>query len=826
MISEAEKQLSILDHERAALLTRLEDLRRRRATPAFPSDTGGCCGAVITKGSPAIEKLALFRRLFRGREDVYPRRWENLKTGRSGYQPACANEWAAGLCDKRSAKCSECAHRQFIPLTDDTIRHHLMGFDPSEPLVRKEPRDFTIGVYPLLPDERCWFLAADFDKATWERDAIALVETCRGHHVPAALERSRSGKGGHVWIFFAEAIPAVLARQLGSYLLTKTMERRPDIGLDSYDRLFPSQDTMPQGGFGNLIALPLQRKPRELGNSLFVDDDLTPYADQLAFLSSLRPMSLEGVAALVEQAQRAGQILGVRTVVTEGDDDEPWTTSPSRHQPDPPVVGPLPERVAVVLGNQVYVPKEALPPSLVNRLIRIAAFQNPEFYKAQAIRLSTFGKPRIISCAEDYPRHIALPRGCADETVGLLQSLHVGVDVVDEREPGVALDVQFHGVLRPDQQEAFGALIAYDTGVLAATTAFGKTVIAARLIAARGVNTLVLVHRQQLLDQWGERLAQFLGLERTAIGQIGAGKRKPLGCVDVALLQSLCRKGIVDDVVAQYGHLMFDECHHLPAISFELVARACKARYVTGLSATAIRKDGHHPIIFMQCGPIRHRVDARAQAELRPFDHRVIVRPTDLFWEQPEAAATPPTIHELYALLASDEARNRLIVADVLQSLALGRSPVVLTERRDHLELLGSRLRPLVRNLVVLRGGMGAKQRRAVAEQLASIPDDEERVLLATGRYLGEGFDDARLDTLFLAMPISWKGTVAQYAGRLHRLHGLKSEVIIYDYADLQVPMLARMHARRLKGYQAIGYQVEQPSPSLDAERRRRASPH
>jgi superfamily II DNA or RNA helicase len=472
-------------------------------------------------------------------------------------------------------------------------------------------------------------------------------------------------------------------------------------------------------------------------------------------------------------------------------------------------VGPFPERIEVVLGNQVYIAKEGLPPSLINRLIRIAAFQNPEFYKAQAMRLSTFGKPRIIACAEDYPRHLGLPRGCLDEAVALLGSVDVATDVRDERESGQPIEVRFQGELRPDQQAAFEQLAAHDCGVLAATTAFGKTVVAARLIAERGVNTLVLVHRQQLLDQWVERLAQFLDLKPAAIGQIGAGKRKPLGCVDVALIQSLCRKGVVDDVVAQYGHLVVDECHHLPAVSFEQVARACKARYLTGLSATAFRKDGHHPIIFMQCGPIRYRVDARTQADLRPFGHRVVVRQTAFQVKESQSPEGRPSIQELYSLLAGDEERNTMIVADVLEALAQGRSPVVLTERRDHLDLLAARLEPVVGNLVVLRGGMGAKQRRAVAEQLARIPDDEERVLVATGRYLGEGFDDARLDTLFLTMPISWKGTLAQYAGRLHRLHDQKTEVLIYDYADLEVPMLARMHAKRLKGYQMIGYSVE-----------------
>jgi superfamily II DNA or RNA helicase len=815
MIAETERRLSALDQERAALICQLEDLRGGCSEATAPPQRAAAVPAgPVTKDSSTSEKLALFRRLFRGREDVYARRWESLRTGRSGYQPACRNEWVSGLCGKPKTKCADCAQREFLPVTDDVIRHHLMGFDPSEPSAHGVPGDLTIGVYPLLLDETCWFLAADFDEATWETDAVAFLETCRAHSVPAGLERSRSGQGGHVWIFFAEPVPASLARKLGSFLLTKTMERRPEIGLDSYDRFFPNQNTLPQGGFGSLIALPLQRKPREQGNSLFVDDGLVPYEDQLAFLSSLHPMSLQAVASIVEDAQRTGQILGVRMAVTEGDEDEPWMAPPSRRTPEPTLVGPFPQATAIVLGNQVYVPKEELPLPLVNRLIRLAVFQNPEFYKAQAMRLSTFGKPRIISCAENYPHHIALPRGCLEEVVDLFQSIGVKVEVRDEREGGQALPLGFQGTLRPDQEEAFKHLAAHDFGVLAATTAFGKTVVAARLIAERGVSTLILVHRQQLLDQWVERLSQFLGLEPSAIGQVGAGKRRPRGSVDVALMQGLCRKGVVDDVVAQYGHLVIDECHHLPAVSFELVARASKARYITGLSATAVRKDGHHPIIFMQCGPIRHRVGAREQAGLRPFDHRVIVRETALRVSETQNAEAAPTIHGLDSLLLHDEARNEMIVGDVLEALSRGRSPVVLTERREHLDLLVTRLEPLVRNLVAPRGGMGVKQRRAVAEQLAGIPDDEERVLVATGRYLGEGFDDARLDTLFLTMPISWKGTLAQYAGRLHRLHDQKTEVLIYDYADLQVPMLARMHAKRIRGYEAIGYRVERgPAP-------------
>lgn len=800
LLKDVEAQIAALDVERSRLLAYQESLRQARERleeKQLHSQPKGH----ITADSPPQQKITLLRRLFRGREDVYARRWESAKTGKSGYQPACQNEWIGGICDKRKVKCADCPHRVFLPLTDTVVANHIRGYEPSD----RTFRDFTVGIYPLLPDETCWFLAVDFDKATWQDDALAFMETCRAYHIPAGLERSRSGNGGHIWIFFAEPIHASLARKLGAFLLTDTMTRRPEIGLDSYDRFFPNQDTMPQGGFGNLIALPLQRKPRERGNSLFVDDHLVPYPDQLAFLSSLKPMSFDAVATLVDDAQRKGQILGVRMAVE--DDESPWAAPPSRRLRDIKITGIIPKQLTLVLGNQVYIPKEQLPPSLINQIIRIAAFQNPEFYKAQAMRLLTFGKPRIISCAEDFSRHIGLPRGCHEELLALLTSLGIKVEVVDERNAGSTIDLIFQGSLRPEQQTAVEHLLPHDTGVLAATTAFGKTVVASYLIATRKANTLVLVHRQQLLDQWVERLMQFLGLQRKEIGQIGGGKSRRTGIVDVALIQSLCRKGVVEDLVAEYGHLVVDECHHLSAQSFELVARACKAQYVTGLSATPTRKDGHDPIIFMQCGPIRYRVDARKQAAQRPFDHRVIVRNTTLRLDAPEGDK-PPTIQDLYAAMVTDEARNAMILQDVITAVKSGRSPVVLTERKEHLELLARELQEHFEHVIVLKGGMGAKQRKAIATQLDEIPDTTPRVLVATGRYLGEGFDDPRLDTLFLTMPISWKGTLAQYAGRLHRLHDQKSEVIIYDYADIDIPMLSRMFEKRLSGYRVIGYNV------------------
>jgi superfamily II DNA or RNA helicase len=428
------------------------------------------------------------------------------------------------------------------------------------------------------------------------------------------------------------------------------------------------------------------------------------------------------------------------------------------------------------------------------------------------MRLPTYGTPRLISCAEDQAQHLALPRGCLEDVEECLSRLGIQLLVRDERRAGTPLAVSFRGELRPEQQPAARALLAHDTGVLSATTAFGKTVVAAWLIAQRGVNTLVLVHRQQLLEQWVERLSAFLGLPAKAIGRIGGGRKRPTGVVDVALIQSLIRKGVVDDRVGDYGHLVVDECHHLPALSFEQVARQAKARFLTGLSATVTRKDGHQPILFMQCGPVRYRVDAKEQARTRPFTHTVVVRPTDFrarLTSEPQAGVP---IHQLYTDLATDPIRNELICREVVEAVRDGRSPLVLTERTGHLQHLAERLAGHVPHLFVLQGGLGQRALRAVLAELAASPEGEGRVLLATGRFIGEGFDDARLDTLFLALPVSWRGTIAQYAGRLHRLHDRKREVRIYDYADLNDPMLARMFDRRCRGYTAIGYALCLPA--------------
>ncbi len=787
-IAKLQSRLAALDVERAGLKVQLEELEKLNLAvqPEIFDPPGMSVEA----------KIRLFRSLFKGRADIFPIRWESSKTSKSGYAISCGNEWVRGLCNKPRVKCSSCEHKAFLPVTDEIIRFHLTGRDARH-------RPFCVGVYPMLQDETCWFLAADFDKEHWEADVTAFIKTCDNLQVPAYVERSRSGNGAHVWFFFANAVPAADARQLGTYLLTKTMDSHPELGFASYDRLFPSQDTLPKGGLGNLIALPLQNTPRGYGNSVFLDASLKPYPDQWALLSSVERISPKRLNTLISEAKSANHLISLPFPEDDEFAKTPWVLSPSRPHRKRETSEKLPKQLAVVVSDQIYIAKAGLPPSLRNDILRLAAFQNPEFYRAQAMRFPTFGKPRIIACTEDFPLHLALPRGVFPDLRELTQSLGVELLIKDERFLGERIQTAFTGQLTDKQRAAQKALLAEYTGVLSATTGFGKTVLAASLIAERGINTLILVHRRQLLDQWLARLDTFLDTEHIKIGHLGAGKRKLSGQIDVAIIQSLVKQGKVDDCVADYGQVIVDECHHISAVSFELVARRSKAKYFLGLTATPFRKDGHHPIIFMQCGPIRFRVDAKEEAAKRNFNHHYFLRHTEFSLVD---TGGPHSIQSIYEKLAQDEARNDLIFDDVLKSLDAGRSPVLLTERREHVEHFAKRFIGFAKNIIVLQGGMGVKQRRDAYDKLKNLPISEERLIIATGRYLGEGFDDARLDTLFLAMPISWRGTLAQYAGRLHRTHDGKDDVVIIDYVDGRVPMLSRMQKKRTAGCKNLGY--------------------
>ena len=757
------------------------------------------------------EKVNLFLSLFAGRDDVFAKRWENAQKSASGYVPACNNDWRP-VCPKAGGgrmKCGDCPKQNFIRLDAGAIEKHLKG-------------DLTIGVYPMFPDETCRFLAFDFDGKDYSpgelhRDVSAVLEVCSEKQISMTVERSRSGKGVHFWIFFSENIPAATARKFGSSLITHAMDKHHELAFKTYDRLIPSQDTLPNGGFGNLIALPLQKSPRIKNNSVFVDESFNAYADQWNFLHGVKKYTLDEIERFIRELSPKGE-LGV--LHKDEEDEKPWEgkkSAPKMTWFD------FPETVNIVRANMLYIKKEGISSPALNTLKRLAAFQNPDFYKAQAMRLSTYKIRRIISCSEETEQYLCLPRGLEEEISKVLKDAGVKVKWITEINDGRRIDVTFNGELLYEQQQAAEALLAHDNGVLSAATAFGKTIIGANLIARLLVNTLVLVHRTSLLSQWMERLNEFLIIneepvteftpkehkkKKNLIGQIGGGKNNPSGIIDVAVMQSLVSGDKVRESVKNYGMVIVDECHHVSAYSFEKVLKTVNAKYVYGLTATPARKDGHHPIIYMHCGKIRYRVDAKRQAEARPFEHYIIPRFTR-FQKPAHQDEKKWTIADIYRDVQNSEIRNNLIVQDVIAAVKQGRNPIILTERTDHVKDLTDRLKPYIGNVFSMTGGISQKKSRELLQAVADIPPDEPFTLIATGQYAGEGFDMPRLDTLFLAMPISWKGTVQQYAGRLHRLFAGKSEVQIYDYVDIHVAMLERMYQRRLKGYAAIGYKAK-----------------
>ena len=775
--------------------------------------TANLPNSIISNKSESSEKIGLFITLFKGRDDVYAKRWDNRKKRTCGYSPVCLNEWAAGICIKPKSSCSGCAHKSYAILDETVIENHLRG-------------NIVAGVYPLLPDETCCFLAIDFDEAGWKNDISILRKVCTEHAIPHAVERSRSGNGGHVWFFFSDPISAALARKLGTALLTNAMDRRHEIRFKSYDRLFPNQDTLPKGGFGNLIALPLQKAAREYGNSEFVDENFQSYPDQWAFLSKIRKLSEENIEHLISKLC-PGPELGELKIDDEEDAErarKPWESRKIALSKND-----FPDHIEIVRANMLFIPKTGISQRGLNHLKRLASFKNPMFFRQQAMHLPTYGHPRIISCADETNDYICLPRECREDLTQALVEVGVHYRITDKTSAGKRINVSFKGELRGEQSIALERLLRHETGILSGTTAFGKTVVALKLIAERKVNTLILVDRVSLLSQWEKRILEFLDIDEThsdpieavakkrgrkkktcEVGQLGAGRNTLSGIVDIALMQSLSRKGEIKGCVQDYGMIIADECHHASAFTYESILKSARAKYVYGLTATPTRKDGHHPIFFMHCGPIRYRDNPQKQAEQRPFDHFVVPRFTSLRiplgTENKEAS-----IQDLYSEIIDSELRNQQIIDDVLANCELGRNCLVLSLRTAHVDNLANKLRELVpdSDVITLTGGMGTKATRDVFQRIAEISEERKVILVATGHFIGEGFDEPRLDTLFLTMPISWKGTLQQYAGRLHRLYRTKREVRIYDYVDIQVGMLERMYQRRLNGYASMGYKVK-----------------
>ncbi len=697
---------------------------------------------------------------------------------------ACNNEWVQGICNKPRIKCQDCTHRQFSELNDQVIYRHLAGRQ-------------VVGLYPLLHDNTCYLLAADFDKGSWQDEVKAMSIACAEYGVPHVVEISRSGNGAHLWIFFDEKISANEARLLGFRLLDKAMEIYPNLSFDSYDRLFPNQDILPEGGFGNLIALPLQCKARLAGNSSFVDTELKVIDDQWQHLAQIERLSKHRLTKLLTQISPNARMFAEQDVT---DTRPPWEITA---KPSPLVLKVPSQQVTITLANQVYFEMKELPSALSAGLRRIASFSNPVFFKTQALRFSTHGIPRFISCARIEHGYLALPRGCLDDALVLLKENNIDVQIDDKRELGTKLStIKPLLTLRKNQQTAVKAMSNHDVGILHAPTAFGKTVTAIGMIIKRKANTLILVHSRQLLDQWQERLRSFL--PNIEIGVIGGGKKSPVGIIDIATYQSLINKkdNTVSPIVQDYGHVIVDECHHVSAPRFEMVLNEVRAKYVLGLTATPERQDGHQKIIFMAAGPIRHKVKSSSEEK---FEQEVQIHQSydtpPLHLTRPEER---PKITDAYRWIMENEARTQRIVSDVIISVRENRHPIVLTERRKHAEMINNLLNESGIDSVILKGAMKAAERKSVDEHLHSA-----QVVVATGRYVGEGFDMPRLDTLFLAMPIAWKGSLAQYAGRIHRESEGKNVVTIFDYVDTSLPMLKRMFDKREKGYKAMGYQLK-----------------
>ena len=760
------------------------------------------------------ERIRLFQSLFKGREDVFARRWFSKTTGKSGYQPVCINEWKQGLCDKKKYRCAICPNRNFAPLTTQDMYRHLEGKD--------EYCCDVVGLYAIMQDNNCAFLCADFDdkngKYGYKEDVLAYVGVCREWLISYAIERSRSGNGAHVWIFFEAPLPASKARRLGNAILTEAMTHNGQMSFNSYDRFFPNQDYLPEGGFGNLVALPLQGQARRKENSVFVDNDFLVYKDQWAFLYNLKKIQESTIDQLLRLHSQ--EELGKLSMSSES---KPWVT-------------PLPQnitqedfhaKVEIIRADKLYIPLKAVSAKVLNHLKRIAAFKNPEFYSKQALRLSTYAIPRIISCFDITNEYLAMPRGCEDATRSFLNDNAVTYTIIDKTNHGNKISVSFQGEEREEQLEAINALLPYTNGILHATTAFGKTGTAAAIIARKKGNTLILVQSKALLKQWHDRLTEFLNIDYPKHEEKNKrGRRKvfsPIGCfdssgntlhgiIDIALIQSCLDEDGVKPFLQDYGMVIVDECHHVSSITFEQVLMSIKTHTIYGLTATPIRKDGHQPIIFMQCGPIRFSTDVKSQIAKQSFDRFLIPR----FTSYNSILEDRLSIATLYKYLSEDEIRNNLIVEDICKAVNTGRTPIILTNRTAHVSVLAEKLKATIKNVISLTGAGTTREKREAMQRLQTIPDSEQLVIVATGKYIGEGFDYPRLDTLFLALPISWKGLLTQYAGRLHREYEGKKDVRIYDYIDIHEPICDSMYRKRLKGYAAIGYKtINTAQPTL-----------
>ena len=732
------------------------------------------------------EKIKVFMNYFRGRDDVYPYLSIDKNNPKIKYYiPACVNEWKQGVCNKTMGKkCKNCQYRENKPLSKEVIYNHMYGNNP-------------IGIYPLLENDTCYFLSLDFDNKNTNNDiksdVLAFASICDEYEIPIAIERSRSGNGIHIWIFFDINIKALTARKLGSLLLSKTMEIS-NISISSFDRMFPNQDTLPKGGYGNLIALPFQNEPSKYGNTLFVDRNFIKIDNQIQYLNSIHKLTEKEIFEKIEKLSNETIDIGHEVV-----DMKKEVIAKCKSNIE------YPKSIKVILNDMVYIDKANLSGVVKNSFRRLATFANPEFYKKQKLRMSVYNIPMIIDCSKEDDKYLKLPRGTYEYLESLCKNNNVKIIKTDKRFKGNEIDVVFNGRLRDEQQLALDNLLKYDNGILCAPTGFGKTVIGCKIIEERKVNTLILVNKLQLLNQWKDRIKEFLNVEE--VGEISSKKKNITNVIDVASIKSLWNNGEVLDIAKNYGMIIIDECHHTAAYTFEQAINTGNARYVYGISATPERENGHTPIIKMQCGDIRYKVDSLKFNKELNIPMKVIVKKSHLNFTNPNVDNYE--LNEINDLIAKDVIRSENIIKDIKKEYENGKNILVLTERLELMNYVYDKLSKYTNNIFKYYGGIGKTVLKNYEELINQINEiGSNKIIVATGSYIGEGFDDSKLDVLFLTMPISGQTRVTQYAGRLHRKDDNKKEILIYDYVDDNFAKTRNMFLKRKKTYEKLGYEI------------------
>jgi len=798
---------------------------------AYPSGDTAIAGSAAENVPLVPITVSLARKFysyFWGRTDVFAKRAMNRKTGKSGYYLQCDHFWQHGICPKASGqkqKCGECPNRSWTKLEARHIVSHLQG--------EKADASDVIGVYPLFPDGTCRFLVFDFDEHNAEsendkpitdspnlrEEVDALREICRLHEIPCPTERSRSGNGAHVWIFFSEPLDASLARRFGFALLDKGAESVNLKSFRTYDRLLPAQDSLADGELGNLIALPLQGLALQNGNSAFVDEKWNAFPDQWKVLFDTEKLSKQDLESKISAWQGHDPASGPSSYAPK-----PWEKTMRFQRED------CDGMLRIVRANLVFVETANLKPRLQNQIRRLAAFSNPVFFRNRAIGLSNYSNGRFIYLGEDDSGFIGIPRGLYETLADKCRGAGIPFTVEDRRADGKQINVTFTGVLRDNQREAAETMMKADCGILNAATAFGKTVVCCGLISELKTSTLILLESSSLISQWEKAISNFLNLDESLpeyttksgriktrssfVGIIQGPKDSSTGIIDIAMVGSLCKKGEFHPRLKEYGLVLVDECHHSASETMREVLREIHAKHLYGVTATPFRSDGLEKINEMLLGPVRYRYTARKRAEEMGINCFVLPRFTRVVFPGGDGEKN---IGKAYECLRNSEVRNEQIVSDIRDCIALGRTPVVLTKYVKHAKLLADSTRGLADHVFLLTSEQSSDERENLCEEMEQVAPSESLILVATGQLIGEGFDYPRLDTLIMAMPVAWKGIVEQYAGRLNRDYPGKEDVVIYDYVDTHIPVFDRMYLKRLKAYKRIGYQIaSSPSPERE----------